>query len=214
MCAKHSKQNQNDQSASRSFNGGFLLDGIYSFKTFLQRKPHARPAICTAATGLSLVVASVILLIVTSLNVVAVTMALLGSLVVLVGVAQIFLFFRRGSSSLLLSDDCGFKERCVFSSASRRHGDAENVLCTEACTDDVKDDCDVTKGVEIFRRFRDPLVLRTPTSINFKCQLEFPANIVTSFPPKYECGGSLQGGESFTWKNQGIDFYFDKELQT
>ena len=190
------------------------MDGIYSFKTFLQRKPHARPAICTAATGLSLVVASVILLIVTSLNVVAVTMALLGSLVVLVGVAQIFLFFRRGSSSLLPPDDCGFKESCVFSSASRRYGDAENVVRTEACTDDVKDDCDVTRGVEIFRRFRDPLVLRTPTSINFKCQLEFPANIVTSLPPKYECGGSLQGGESFTWKNQGIDFYFDKELQT
>ena len=225
MCAKHSKHQpgQNNQSASRILNGGFLLDRVYSFKTFLQRKPHARPGICTVAVGLSLVIASVLLLIVTSRNVVAVSVALLGSLVVLVGVAQIFLFFRRGSSSLdCASQNCGLKENCVFSSASRRYGDAENVVCTEACSiDDVKnhdasqENCDVMKGVEIFRRFRDPLVLRTPTSINFKCQLEFPANIVLSFPPKCEYESrSLQGRKNFTWKNRGIDFYFDKELQT
>lgn len=38
----------------------------------------------------------------------------------------------------------------------------------------------VTQAYKIFLRFRDPLVLRTPTVINFKCEFEFPDGVDTT----------------------------------
>jgi len=239
VCAKHSKQHAgsngqgsaNQAAESTWSQGGFILGKIYSFKSFLQHKPQARPGICTLAVGICLLLTALLILIVTSSRISLVWFFIaFGSVVAVIGVLQIFMFFRRGSSSLIRHQDCSFKETFIslplFSSASRRY-DVENV-CTEACTEDTKNDvtetandnCDAiktTKGYEIFKRFRDPLVLRTPTWINFKCELEFPANIVLSFPDKHESlnveNNRTLTRDSFTWKNQGIDFYFKKELQ-
>ena len=162
---------------------------------YLEKTPKARPGICTVIVGITLFFTAIVLALVNVFSPNWVSFVLIGAalMVILIGSIKLFSILRKSSKVKenvtdtdkkmdSISIDSGCKsQRLELADDRKTETSNYNLLQVPpkalAKTLPLKNH-DV--AYEIFNKYGDPLVLRTPTMIEYKCLLEFPEDFVST----------------------------------
>ena len=157
------------------------------FQQFLELQPQARPGICTILVGVTIFIFSLVFTLavstsrkvddadrISTVNWLVFAIMAVSVITSLVGSLQLYLYFNAGKQRRQKAKQRP-RENGLKLSASHEDGRTDYITQTTAVDGTEVASLRVTHtGYRIFCKFRDPLVLRTPTDISFKCKFEFP----------------------------------------
>lgn len=177
------------------FDGNCLVRQFYRTRMYLEKTPKARPGICTVIVGITLFFVAIVLALVNVFSPSWISFILIGSavMIILIGSIKLFKLLRKNSKikenvqdnkktekADSISIDSGCKsQRLELIGDTKTETVNYNLLQVpqKTLTKNLSFKHDIAH--EIFNKYGDPLVLRTPTMIEYKCLLEFPEDFVS-----------------------------------
>ena len=162
---------------------------------YLEKTPKARPGICTVIVGITLFFTAIVLALVNVFSPNWVSFILIGAavMIILIGSIKLFLILRKSSKvkEIFTDADDKIESYSIDSGCKPQRLELADDIKTEASNYNLLQVPPKTLAktlpvkhhdvaYEIFNKYGDPLVLRTPTMIEYKCLLEFPEDFVST----------------------------------